>query len=101
MFLSMYVCVCGIRMAQRLMLCSIAWPARSPDLTPLDFFLWGRIKDLVYATAPITQEDMRQRIIDACASINVEELYNVQASLIRKFQWCLDENGGHFEHLHH
>jgi hypothetical protein len=28
----------------------IAWPPRSPDLTPLDFFLWGYIRDLVYQT---------------------------------------------------
>jgi hypothetical protein len=26
----------------------IAWLPRSPDLTPLDFFLWGYTKDLVY-----------------------------------------------------
>lgn len=25
-----------------------AWPLRSPDLTPLDFFLWGTVKDIVY-----------------------------------------------------
>ena len=25
------------------------WPARSPDLTPLDFFFWGMLKDGVYA----------------------------------------------------
>jgi hypothetical protein len=25
----------------------IAWPPRSPDLTPLDFFLWGYVKDQV------------------------------------------------------
>ena len=25
------------------------WPARSPDLTPLDFFFWGVLKDRVYA----------------------------------------------------
>ncbi|KAL1489114.1 hypothetical protein ABEB36_014058 [Hypothenemus hampei] len=24
------------------------WPPRSPDLTCLDFYFWGRIKDLVY-----------------------------------------------------
>jgi hypothetical protein len=24
------------------------WPPRSPDLTPLDFFLWGHIKARVY-----------------------------------------------------
>ena len=26
------------------------WPPRSPDLTPLDFFLWGYVKDRVFAT---------------------------------------------------
>jgi hypothetical protein len=27
---------------------SITWPPRSPDLTPLDFFLWGYAKNIVY-----------------------------------------------------
>ena len=25
------------------------WPARSPDLAPLDFYFWGKIKDRVYS----------------------------------------------------
>ena len=28
----------------------ISWPRRSPDLTPLDFFLWEYIKTKVYKT---------------------------------------------------
>jgi hypothetical protein len=24
------------------------WPARSPDLTPCDFYFWGNLKDKVY-----------------------------------------------------
>ena len=28
----------------------IFWPPRSPDITPLDFFLWGFVKDIVYRT---------------------------------------------------
>jgi hypothetical protein len=27
----------------------ILWPARSPDLVPLDFFVWGHVKNTVYA----------------------------------------------------
>jgi len=27
----------------------IPWPPRCPDLSPLDFFLWGYIKNIVYA----------------------------------------------------
>jgi hypothetical protein len=29
----------------------IAWPARSPDLNPLDFYLWGHLKTIVYLAA--------------------------------------------------
>ena len=29
----------------------IAWPARSPDLNPLDFHLRGHLKSIVYATS--------------------------------------------------
>lgn len=28
----------------------VSWPARSPDLNPIDFFLWGYVKSLVYDT---------------------------------------------------
>jgi len=28
------------------------WSSRLPDLTPLDFFLWGHLKQQVYATRP-------------------------------------------------
>ncbi|XP_073493604.1 uncharacterized protein [Phyllobates terribilis] len=27
----------------------VEWPPRSPDLTPLDFYLWGHLKAIVYA----------------------------------------------------
>jgi hypothetical protein len=27
----------------------IPWPPRSPDITPMDFFLWGYVKDRVFA----------------------------------------------------
>jgi hypothetical protein len=30
---------------------AIEWPASSPDLTPLDFFLWGHLKNRVYVSS--------------------------------------------------
>ncbi|KZC09613.1 hypothetical protein WN55_01050, partial [Dufourea novaeangliae] len=35
---------------------SIPLPAPSPDLTPLDFFLWGILKDKVYKGVPTTPQ---------------------------------------------
>ena len=39
------------------------WPARSPDLTPCDFFLWGYMKGKVFSTPPATIEELRERIV--------------------------------------
>ena len=36
----------------------VPWPARSPDLTPLDFFLWGHAKSLVLETPVETAEEL-------------------------------------------
>ena len=38
------------------------FPPRSPDLTPLDFYLWGTLKNTVYATEPQTLEELREKI---------------------------------------
>ena len=32
----------------------IVWPSRSYDLTPLDYYLWGVVKDKCYADKPET-----------------------------------------------
>jgi len=34
----------------------IAWPPRSPDLTPLDYYLWGHMKTLVYELRLIQEQ---------------------------------------------
>ncbi|XP_025264144.1 uncharacterized protein LOC112637804 [Camponotus floridanus] len=47
----------------------IEWPARSPDLSPLDYFLWGYLKDRMYKNKPQNLQELRQRILDECAII--------------------------------
>jgi hypothetical protein len=47
----------------------IRWPPRSPDLTPLDFFIWPFVKNLVYQNQPVDREDLQDKIIDAFAAI--------------------------------
>ena len=40
----------------------IDWPARSPDLNPCDFFLWGYLKSKVYCPKPRTLDDLENNI---------------------------------------
>ncbi|OXU27348.1 hypothetical protein TSAR_015087, partial [Trichomalopsis sarcophagae] len=54
------------------------WPPRSPDLNPLDFFLWGSVNDAVYGKAPITRLNMMDGTRRACEAITPETLGNVQ-----------------------
>ncbi|GBL76474.1 hypothetical protein AVEN_53230-1 [Araneus ventricosus] len=71
----------------------VEWPPPSPDLTPLDFFIWGHIKGQVYATRPPTLQDLRRRITDACASVTPAMLHNVQREIQSRVQMCIVANG--------
>jgi hypothetical protein len=74
------------------------WPARSPDLNPLDFFLWGYVKNVVYRHPIDTEEKLRGRIQEAFATITPEMVTNSKRSLLRRARLCLQMNGDHFEH---
>ena len=49
----------------------VEWPPRSPDLTPPDFFLWGYLKDKVYAQRPQTIDELKEIIVAECNAIPV------------------------------
>ena len=78
----------------------IPWPPRSPDLTPMDFYVWGYLKEKVYAVRIDTMEQLRQRIQDAFLEIT-ENLQNIDINeaITRRMYLCLAQNGGNFEQL--
>ena len=48
----------------------LAWPLRSPDFTPLDYYLWGHMKTLVYKTKVESRAALRKRIFAAAEHIH-------------------------------
>ena len=79
----------------------IAWPPRSPDLNPMDFYVWGHLKTLVYSTPVNDVESLRQRIVNGCETIqNTPGIFQrVRQSMLRRAEACVESHGGHFEHL--
>lgn len=74
------------------------WPARSPDLTPLDFYLWGRIKDIVYKTPVESKEELQQRTILAFETLNPIEIRHAATNGVHsRLLKCLNVEGQHFE----
>ncbi|GFU90726.1 putative DD41D transposase [Trichonephila clavipes] len=55
----------------------VHWPPRSCDLTPLDYFLWGYVKSLVYANKPQTLENLEDNIRRVIADIRPQMLEKV------------------------
>ncbi|GFS84803.1 uncharacterized protein TNCV_2956981 [Trichonephila clavipes] len=56
---------------------SVNWPPRSCDLTPLDYFLWGYVKSLVYADKPQTLDHLEDNIRRVIADIRPQMLEKV------------------------
>lgn len=76
----------------------IRWPARSPDLSPLDFFLWGYLKDIVFTTPPLNVDDLKMKIRLACSDITPDIIRaTCTREVIRRFEACIISNGHHFE----
>jgi hypothetical protein len=73
------------------------WPPRSPDLTPLDFFAWGFIKDVVYRRKVRDLADLRQRIIEAVELITPHMLINTWQELEYRIDICRATTGAHIE----
>ncbi|GFX45313.1 putative transposable element [Trichonephila clavipes] len=55
----------------------VNWLPRSCDLTPLDYFLWGYVKLLVYADKPQTLDHLEDNIRRVIADIRLQMLEKV------------------------
>ena len=75
------------------------WSPRMPDLTPLAFFLWGYLKQKLYATPPQTLQDLKRRITDACSTASPSMLQRVQCEIQTRIQMCIAADSAKFEHL--
>lgn len=72
---------------------------RSPDLTPLDFYLWGYLKNKLYVNRYASVNEMRVKIMDLLQNIHHAQLTAATNDVMRRAHACLFLNGGHFEHL--
>ncbi len=61
--------------------------------SPPDFFLWGVVKDLVYANKPRTVEDLKREIRTAVGGVPQELCAKVCRSVPSRLQKCLDVGG--------
>jgi len=72
---------------------------RSPNLTPPDYFLWGYLKGRVYQNKPRTIDALKANITEETQAVTVDVLARTFQNMVHWVQFCLDTNGGHFQHM--
>ena len=79
----------------------IPWTPMSPDLTPLDFYLWGHMQTLIYETKVDSRAALRDRIFAAAEHIrnHPNNISSATQSLLMRAENCIADGGGHFEQL--
>lgn len=75
----------------------LAWPARSPDLTACDYWLWGHLKQLVYRRQPDSLEELKISIRAAFAEVTNDVRQRAIAEFDRRVRLCAEKNGDHIE----
>lgn len=77
----------------------VQWPPRSPDLTPMDFFLWGYIKNAVYSRKCANVQELQDHIFNVIMSIERRTTLRATRSVRKRIHKCIEQEGNVFEHL--
>jgi hypothetical protein len=73
------------------------WPSRSPDITPLDVFLWGYVKSNVFRTPVNGLDDLKSRIRNAISAIPADMLLITWQELEYRLDVLRATKGAHNE----
>ena len=78
----------------------VEWPARSPDLSPLDFFLWGYLEDnKVYRDNPKTVTELKEAIATEIRAIGLGVASAVMNSMKKHAEICIQSGGRHMKNI--
>ena len=87
----------GTRVISRLT--PFEWAPHSPDLSPPDFYLWGYLKDKVYANKPQNIVELKDSIKDEIGKIPRSVCKDVMNNFVVRLRKCMELNGEHLEHM--
>ena len=74
------------------------WSA--PDLSPLDFFLWGYMKDHVYASKPRSSNELKEAILSEARRIPRKMIDSAVTHLETvRLPMVMQRKGRHLGHL--
>ena len=77
----------------------LVWPPRSSDLTQLDYYLWGTVKDKCYADKTDTIDTLKDNIREAIGVIQLHTMDNVLKNWTDRVGYCMASRGRHLNEI--
>ena len=77
----------------------VVWPPRSCDLTPLNYYLWGAVKDKCYADKPQTIDALKDNIREAIDEIQQHRIENMLKNWTDRVGYCMASRGSHLNEI--
>ena len=76
------------------------WPARSPDMSQLDFWFWNHVKRRVYSHGPAKNfKELKNRIEIVADEVTSEQISNAWSSFIDRLHLIIEEKVVTLSHL--
>lgn len=75
----------------------VDWAPSSPDMNPVDYYLWPRMKSLTYAPPPPTMTRLRRKITVVFGGIPAEEVSRAVLSMKKRGRMLVQAGGKQFE----
>lgn len=80
---------------------TVAWPARSPDFNPLDYFVWSYLRNEINRRKPRGIRGLKRKVTTALNQMPAIFIRNAIRGIERRINSCIQVEGGHFEQLLH
>jgi len=77
----------------------INWPPQSPDLSPMDFFLWGYLKSKVYVNNPTFLVQLRENIRYEMAAIKESACRAIMRNFAVRLNVCHERDRLHLDDI--
>jgi hypothetical protein len=77
------------------------WPPNSPDLNPLDYYVWGAMlhKYQEHTPKPTTTTELKAVLQQIWDKLPQQSIENAVIAFRKRLQLCIQAAGGHIEHL--
>ena len=75
------------------------WAPHSPDLNPLDFWLWGAAKNSVYKSRPETLEELKDSVSNYITQVLPDTWEKVGLNFKIRIAACRQRRDAHIEHV--